>query len=68
MHALEECVFSVGFSFGYKDIYVYIFLRLFSFISYYMILNIVPCAMHGDGNGTPLQYFCLENNMDGGAW
>ena len=23
---------------------------------------------HGEGNGTPLQYFCLENPMDGGAW
>ena len=22
----------------------------------------------GEGNGTPLQYFCLENSMDGGAW
>ena len=22
----------------------------------------------GDGNGTPLQYYCLENPMDGGAW
>ena len=22
----------------------------------------------GDGNGTPLQYSCLENPMDGGAW
>ena len=22
----------------------------------------------GEGNGTPLQYSCLENNMDGGAW
>ena len=22
----------------------------------------------GDGNGTPLQYFCLENPMDAGAW
>ena len=22
----------------------------------------------GEGNGTPLQYFCLENPMDGGAW
>ena len=21
-----------------------------------------------DGNGTPLQYSCLENAMDGGAW
>ena len=22
----------------------------------------------GEGNGTPLQYFCLENTMDGGPW
>ena len=24
--------------------------------------------MGGEGNGTPLQYSCLENPMDGGAW
>ena len=24
--------------------------------------------MPGEGNGTPLQYSCLENPMDGGAW
>ena len=23
---------------------------------------------HGEGNGTPLHYSCLENPMDGGAW
>ena len=23
---------------------------------------------HGEGDGTPLQYSCLENPMDGGAW
>ena len=22
----------------------------------------------GEGNGTPFQYSCLENHMDGGAW
>ena len=22
----------------------------------------------GEGNGTLLQYYCLENPMDGGAW
>ena len=22
----------------------------------------------GEGNGTPLQYSCLENSIDGGAW
>ena len=24
--------------------------------------------MIGEGNGTPLQYSCLESPMDGGAW
>ena len=23
---------------------------------------------HGEGDGTPLRYSCLENPMDGGAW
>ena len=26
------------------------------------------CSVYGEGNGTPLQYSCLENPMDGGAW
>ena len=25
-------------------------------------------GLWGEGNGTPLQYSCLENPMDGGAW
>ena len=31
---------------------------IWSFLTYYF----------GEGNGTPLQYSCLENPMDGGAW
>ena len=33
-----------------------------------------PCSIPesgrspGEGNGNPLQYSCLENSMDGGAW
>ena len=28
-----------------------------------------PCLFNlGEGNGTPLQYSCLENPMDRGAW
>ena len=26
------------------------------------------CPLCGEGNGTPLQYSCLENPMDRGAW
>ena len=28
----------------------------------------VTTSYHGEGNGTPLQYSCLENPMDRGAW
>ena len=34
--------------------------------SFYCLQNLVLCM--GEGNGTPLQYSCLENPMDGGAW
>ena len=27
-----------------------------------------PLGWNGEGNGGPLQYSCLENPMDGGAW
>ena len=27
-----------------------------------------PSSLDGEGNGTPLQYSCLENPIDGGAW
>ena len=29
---------------------------------------ILPNFKAGEGNSTPLQYSCLENPMDGGAW
>ena len=28
----------------------------------------LPQEYDREGNGTPLQYSCLENSMDGGAW
>ena len=30
--------------------------------------NYCTIALISQGNGTPLQYFCLENPVDGGAW
>ena len=29
---------------------------------------ICPLPLDGEDNGTALQYSCLENPMDGGAW
>ena len=33
-------------------------------------LDLLPGSgrFHGEGNGYPLQYSCLENSMDRGAW
>ena len=33
-------------------------------------LGLIPGSgrFPGEGNGNPLQYSCLENPMDGGAW
>ena len=36
---------------------------LFSYHVFLVVFNLE----HGEGNGTPLQYSCLENPMDGGA-
>ena len=32
--------------------------------------TLIKCVVltNGEGNGTPLQYSCLENPMDGKAW
>ena len=36
-------------------------------IGKYCHLNNISLLV-GEGNGTPLQYFCLKNPVDGGAW
>ena len=42
---------------------IYIYLHVCT-----QILNLYTfLEMYGEGNGTPLQYSCLENPMDGGA-
>ena len=33
-----------------------------------LLFNMLSRLDIGEGNGTPLQYSCLENPMDGGAW
>ena len=32
------------------------------------VIKKTPASFNGEGNGTPLQYSCLENTMDRGAW
>ena len=41
---------------------------MFFQIAYQRNCNRTPAEAHGgEGDGTPLQYSCLENPMDGGA-
>ena len=43
---------------------LYIYISIFFFTRYYQVLGYYS----GEGNGTALQYSCLENPMGGGAW
>ena len=39
------------------------------YMTYQDVLMVWECIYRtGEGNGTPLQYSCLENPMGGGAW
>ena len=43
--------------------------RVRLFATPWTIHNIINTPLGvGEGNGAPLQYSCLENPMDGGAW
>ena len=50
---------------------VYLLIRLCSFsVCFVLVLKNFYSSIidFGEGNGTPLQYSCLANPMDGGAW
>ena len=46
--------------------YVYRDMTTVLLINVYCLSSLV--THDGEGNGTPLQYSCLENPLDGGAW
>ena len=52
----------------YMIIYIYVYILFCNFASFLVIVLFRNCGNCGEGNGTPLQYSCLENPMDGGAW
>ena len=41
--------------------------RYFRQLTVFLGFNVVS-KIFGEGNGTPVQYSCLENPVDGGAW
>ena len=52
--------------------HIYLGFYFILFNSLYVITLFIICivlyCVFGEGNGTPLQYSCLDNPMDGGAW
>ena len=49
--------------------YIYIFELMFLLLDIYPGVELLGhMVVLGEGNGTPLQYSCLENPRDGGAW
>ena len=55
----------------HNHLYVGLSLPVFyieSFLIHLLFLSAFPTLGSGEGNGTPLQYSCLENPMGGGAW
>ena len=40
----------------------------FLFLKYICIVYFIPSRVSGERNSNPLQYSCLENPMEGGAW
>ena len=48
--------------------WVQVYTLFLCFLSRKEPLAFVKDWFFGEGNGTPLQYSCLENPMDGGAW
>ena len=42
--------------------------QTFSVVKLVTIFLYIYIRLYGEGSGTPLQYSCLGNPMDGGAW
>ena len=73
---LSSLLYSVGFLFFFRLFYNWRIIALLCGVGFcctttqishnYIYIYISPLPL-GEGNGTPLQYSCLENPMDGGA-
>ena len=48
--------------------YVYIYIYIYIYIYTHTHTHTQTHSGAAEGNGTPLQYSCLENPMNGGAW
>jgi len=51
----------------YRTMLTHQILTLDNFLCFYLNKSLIALIIR-EGNGTPLQYFCLKNPMDRGAW
>ena len=67
---VDRNVPKIDFGAGCMTVYIHQNISNFTFkmseIIYVNYISLKPLIR--EGNGTPLQYFCLENPMDGGVW
>ena len=53
---------------NFKKAFFFFLLKATSNIKWLLPNQSSITLQYGEGDGTPLQYSCLENPMDGGAW
>ena len=68
-----QCEFKAPYGENKNDNMTYLIGLLYrlTVIMVVKFLVYLKCSINiiiGEGNGTPLQYSCMENPMDGGAW
>ena len=66
---IGNCAYRCGGLYGWISILVWdLRCVLFFSLPTTWVFSWGICKLSREGNGTPLQYSCLENPMDGGAW
>ena len=62
----QKWIFKISYSFYWRNIIL--FKSFYSYSQVFVFILSIFREKAGEGNGTPLQYSCLENPMDRGAW
>ena len=63
----NKFLFFSQFSLSFCLTYTHTHTEIYTHSRMYLVCMHI-CVCIGEGNGNPLQYSCLENLMDGGAW
>ena len=72
VHVAVQCVLHPSLpspeNFGQISIFLFYFVKVDLGDVHRLTFSQTQDTRVGEGNGTPLQYSCLQNLMDGGAW